>query len=151
MGEIAVTRDQSRRDWDATRTAQVDARSEPPTARAPAIGQDLLGPPSPRCLEPCHSPFFPLARSSTHTIPICASKAHIPASPAFSFPLYSTGLDDHSAFFSYLGTMSNGTKMKLAVLTSGGDSAGMNAVVRAVVKTAIIKYAYSFRTLRFVH
>ncbi|KAI0950948.1 hypothetical protein AcW1_008116 [Taiwanofungus camphoratus] len=30
-------------------------------------------------------------------------------------------------------------KMKLAVLTSGGDSAGMNAVVRAVVKTAIIK------------
>ena len=29
--------------------------------------------------------------------------------------------------------------MKLAVLTSGGDSAGMNAVVRAVVKTAIIK------------
>lgn len=31
------------------------------------------------------------------------------------------------------------TPMKLAVLTSGGDSAGMNAVVRAVVKTAIIK------------
>ncbi|OSX57768.1 hypothetical protein POSPLADRAFT_1185736 [Postia placenta MAD-698-R-SB12] len=29
--------------------------------------------------------------------------------------------------------------MKLAVLTSGGDSAGMNAVVRAVVKTAIAK------------
>ena len=36
-------------------------------------------------------------------------------------------------------TMSNDKKMKLAVLTSGGDSAGMNAVVRAVVKTAIIK------------
>ena len=39
--------------------------------------------------------------------------------------------------------MSNATtakKMKLAVLTSGGDSAGINAVVRAVVKTAIIKY-----------
>ncbi len=36
--------------------------------------------------------------------------------------------------------MSNGNKMKLAVLTSGGDSAGMNAVVRAVVKSAIIKY-----------
>ncbi|TFK92649.1 6-phosphofructokinase [Polyporus arcularius HHB13444] len=35
--------------------------------------------------------------------------------------------------------MSNGKKMKVAVLTSGGDSAGMNAVVRAVVKTAIIK------------
>ena len=31
-------------------------------------------------------------------------------------------------------------KMKLAVLTSGGDSAGMNAVVRAVVKTGIVKY-----------
>lgn len=30
-------------------------------------------------------------------------------------------------------------KMKLAVLTSGGDSAGMNAVVRAVVKAAILK------------
>jgi 6-phosphofructokinase 1 len=31
-------------------------------------------------------------------------------------------------------------KMKLAVLTSGGDSAGMNAAVRAVVKGAILKY-----------
>ncbi|KAH7930171.1 6-phosphofructokinase [Leucogyrophana mollusca] len=30
-------------------------------------------------------------------------------------------------------------RMKLAVLTSGGDSAGMNAVVRAVVKTGIIR------------
>ncbi|PCH42160.1 6-phosphofructokinase [Wolfiporia cocos MD-104 SS10] len=30
-------------------------------------------------------------------------------------------------------------RLKLAVLTSGGDSAGMNAVVRAVVKTAIAK------------
>ena len=29
--------------------------------------------------------------------------------------------------------------MKLAVLTSGGDSAGMNAVVRTVVKAAILK------------
>ena len=29
--------------------------------------------------------------------------------------------------------------MKLAVLTSGGDSAGMNAVVRAVVKAGILK------------
>ncbi|KAI0331879.1 6-phosphofructokinase [Cubamyces sp. BRFM 1775] len=35
--------------------------------------------------------------------------------------------------------MTDGKKMKLAVLTSGGDSAGMNAVVRAVVKTAILK------------
>ena len=31
--------------------------------------------------------------------------------------------------------------MKLAVLTSGGDSAGMNAVVRAVVKAGILKCA----------
>jgi 6-phosphofructokinase 1 len=30
--------------------------------------------------------------------------------------------------------------MKIAVLTSGGDSAGMNAVVRAVVKGGILKY-----------
>jgi 6-phosphofructokinase 1 len=30
-------------------------------------------------------------------------------------------------------------KMKIAVLTSGGDSAGMNAVVRAVVRGGIIK------------
>ncbi|KAI0766740.1 6-phosphofructokinase [Irpex lacteus] len=30
-------------------------------------------------------------------------------------------------------------RMKLAVLTSGGDSAGMNAVVRAVVKAGILK------------
>lgn len=29
--------------------------------------------------------------------------------------------------------------MKLAILTSGGDSAGMNAVVRAVVKAGILK------------
>ncbi|EEB96575.1 hypothetical protein MPER_04270, partial [Moniliophthora perniciosa FA553] len=29
--------------------------------------------------------------------------------------------------------------MKIAVLTSGGDSAGMNAVVRAVVKAGILK------------
>ena len=33
-------------------------------------------------------------------------------------------------------------KMKLAVLTSGGDSAGMNAVVRAVVKAGILRYHY---------
>jgi hypothetical protein len=32
-------------------------------------------------------------------------------------------------------------KMKLAVLTSGGDSAGMNAAVRAVVKAGILKWA----------
>ncbi|KAH9849701.1 6-phosphofructokinase [Lenzites betulinus] len=35
--------------------------------------------------------------------------------------------------------MSEGNRMKIAVLTSGGDSAGMNAVVRAVVKVAILK------------
>ena len=29
--------------------------------------------------------------------------------------------------------------MKIAVLTSGGDSPGMNAVVRAVVKTGILR------------
>jgi len=34
--------------------------------------------------------------------------------------------------------------MKLAVLTSGGDSAGMNAVVRAVVKAGILKCVASF-------
>lgn len=38
--------------------------------------------------------------------------------------------------------MANQKKMRLAVLTSGGDSAGMNAVVRAVVKGGILKYAY---------
>jgi 6-phosphofructokinase 1 len=32
-------------------------------------------------------------------------------------------------------------KFKIAVLTSGGDSAGMNAAVRAVVKGGISKYA----------
>jgi len=39
-------------------------------------------------------------------------------------------------------TMASQQKMKLAVLTSGGDSAGMNAVVRAVVKGGILKCAY---------
>ena len=32
-----------------------------------------------------------------------------------------------------------GKKMRIAVLTSGGDSAGMNAAARAVVKQAIIR------------
>jgi 6-phosphofructokinase 1 len=36
-------------------------------------------------------------------------------------------------------TAGEGKKMRLAVLTSGGDSAGMNAAVRAVVKAGIIK------------
>lgn len=36
--------------------------------------------------------------------------------------------------------------MKLAVLTSGGDSAGMNAVVRTVVKKAILEYDYLYST-----
>ncbi|EGN98711.1 hypothetical protein SERLA73DRAFT_89685 [Serpula lacrymans var. lacrymans S7.3] len=35
--------------------------------------------------------------------------------------------------------MSGQQKMKLAVLTSGGDSAGMNAVVRSVVRAGILK------------
>ena len=33
-----------------------------------------------------------------------------------------------------------GKKMRIAVLTSGGDSAGMNAAVRAVVKQAIVRF-----------
>ena len=33
--------------------------------------------------------------------------------------------------------------MKIAILTSGGDSAGMNAVVRSVVKFGILKYVQS--------
>lgn len=39
--------------------------------------------------------------------------------------------------------------MKIAILTSGGDSAGMNAVVRAVVKAGILKYALSSHILVF--
>jgi 6-phosphofructokinase 1 len=31
-------------------------------------------------------------------------------------------------------------RMRIAVLTSGGDSAGMNAAVRAVVKAGLLKY-----------
>lgn len=38
-------------------------------------------------------------------------------------------------------------KMKLAVLTSGGDSAGMNAVVRAVVKAGILKCVFYLKDL----
>lgn len=30
--------------------------------------------------------------------------------------------------------------MKIAILTSGGDSAGMNAAVRSIVKCGILKY-----------
>jgi 6-phosphofructokinase len=39
--------------------------------------------------------------------------------------------------------------MKIAVLTSGGDSAGMNAVVRAVVKAGILKYVLSYLSFFF--
>lgn len=38
-----------------------------------------------------------------------------------------------------------GKKMRIAVLTSGGDSAGMNAAVRAVVKQAIIRSVFTRR------
>ena len=38
--------------------------------------------------------------------------------------------------------------MRIAVLTSGGDSAGMNAVVRAVVRAGIVKYVNRYRTSR---
>jgi 6-phosphofructokinase 1 len=37
------------------------------------------------------------------------------------------------------GGKSSGPKTRIAVMTSGGDSAGMNAAVRAVVKMAIYK------------
>jgi Phosphofructokinase len=39
-----------------------------------------------------------------------------------------------------MAAQQNATGMKLAVLTSGGDSAGMNAVVRAVVRFAITRF-----------
>ena len=42
-------------------------------------------------------------------------------------------------------------KMKIAVLTSGGDSAGMNAVVRGVVRAGIVKFAASCPILRSPH
>jgi hypothetical protein len=42
--------------------------------------------------------------------------------------------------------MADKKKFKIAVLTSGGDSAGMNAAVRAVVKGGISKYV---RRMRF--
>ena len=38
--------------------------------------------------------------------------------------------------------------MKIAVLTSGGDSAGMNAVVRGVVRAGIVKFVASFQFYR---
>jgi 6-phosphofructokinase 1 len=31
---------------------------------------------------------------------------------------------------------------KIAILTGGGDCSGLNAVIRSVVKTAIVKYGY---------
>ena len=36
-----------------------------------------------------------------------------------------------------------GKKIRIAVLTSGGDSAGMNAAVRAVVKQAILRSVFT--------
>ena len=35
-----------------------------------------------------------------------------------------------------------GTKRRIGILTSGGDCPGLNAVIRAVTKTAIIQYSY---------
>lgn len=43
--------------------------------------------------------------------------------------------------------MADQGNIRLAVLTSGGDSAGMNGVVRAVVKAGILKCASSPSTL----
>ena len=45
-------------------------------------------------------------------------------------------------------TITRSSTMKLAVLTSGGDSAGMNAVVRTVVKKAILEYDYLYYSTR---
>ena len=39
-----------------------------------------------------------------------------------------------------MSTIPEQRAMRIAVLTSGGDSAGMNAAVRAVVKQAIVRY-----------
>lgn len=39
-----------------------------------------------------------------------------------------------------LSSRYNLSKMKIAILTSGGDSAGMNAAVRSIVKCGILKY-----------
>jgi len=50
----------------------------------------------------------------------------------------------HNHLFSPCSATANRTKMKIAVLTSGGDSAGMNAVVRGVVRAGIVKFAVSF-------
>lgn len=47
--------------------------------------------------------------------------------------------------------MAGQDKIRLAVLTSGGDSAGMNAVVRAVVKAGILKCASSSTSLALFH
>jgi 6-phosphofructokinase 1 len=41
--------------------------------------------------------------------------------------------------------------MKIAVLTSGGDSAGMNAVVRGVVRAGIVKFVTSYPVLQPPH
>jgi 6-phosphofructokinase 1 len=38
-----------------------------------------------------------------------------------------------------MSTSNDRRKLRIAVLTSGGDSAGMNAVVRAVVRAGIVK------------
>lgn len=52
----------------------------------------------------------------------------------------------------YLPSLPSAAKMKIAVLTSGGDSAGMNAVVRGVIRAGIVKFAAaSFSVLPFTH
>ncbi len=42
----------------------------------------------------------------------------------------------------------NGTMQRLAVLTGGGDAPGLNAVIRAVVKTAVLEYGYDVLGVR---
>lgn len=74
---------------------------------------------------------------------------YVPDSQRLGAELSETGWSHPvSPLFFFHPSTTNREKMKIAVLTSGGDSAGMNAVVRGVVRAGIVKFAASFPELQ---
>src|SRR5260370_42294917 len=45
-------------------------------------------------------------------------------------------------------THARGRSMRVGVLTGGGDCPGLNAVIRAIVRTGVAEYGYAFTGLR---
>jgi len=53
--------------------------------------------------------------------------------------------------YSDIGRITMNQIKKIAILTGGGDCPGLNAVIRAVTKTAILEYGYEVIGLSLIH